>query len=156
MNHKIYGLVDDLRSVIPGPGQTCAPTLDRILAAHPYVAHVFVYDPDHGLTFRSQPSRMNEPEFRAEVDDLSGMQQDWMKLEYKELVEKIQAKEARGEPPYYFFTNWAPRGDKRAYQTAAMFLKKSENGTIDIVGMAFDAEYLKYKFLPEAMDGLLA
>src|ERR1700680_4646257 len=43
INHKAYELIDDLRAEVPGPGHACAVTLDKILAAHPYAAHIFVY-----------------------------------------------------------------------------------------------------------------
>src|SRR6202023_3615322 len=54
INHKAYELVDDLRNDVPAPSEACGPTLDKILAAHPYAAHLFVYSPEMGMVFRSQ------------------------------------------------------------------------------------------------------
>src|SRR5271165_4243618 len=41
INQKAYELADDVRNQFPAPGAACSITLDRILAAHPYIAHVF-------------------------------------------------------------------------------------------------------------------
>src|ERR1700674_4816653 len=71
INHKAYDLADDVRNDFPAPGQACSVNLDKLLAAHPYAAHVFLYDPENGLVFRSQPHRMQDPEFRAEADEFS-------------------------------------------------------------------------------------
>ena len=54
INHKANELVDDVRTEFPEPGEACSVTLDRILAAHPYVAHIFVFTPGAGIVFRSQ------------------------------------------------------------------------------------------------------
>src|SRR5579863_3649749 len=71
LNQKAYELTDDVRAQFPGSGKACTETLDRLLATHPYLAHVFVYDPKSGLVFRSQPSRMGDPHFRMESDDFA-------------------------------------------------------------------------------------
>ncbi len=42
INQKAYELVDDVRTEFPAPSEACSPTLDKILAAHPYAAHIFV------------------------------------------------------------------------------------------------------------------
>ena len=65
INHKAYELVDDVRTISP-PERACTPTLDKILAAHPYAAHVFIYSPETGMIFRSQADRLkNERHFAA-------------------------------------------------------------------------------------------
>jgi signal transduction histidine kinase len=156
INHRAYDLLDDARADFPPPGNTCEETLDRILAAHPYIAHVFVYDPDKGLVFRSQPHRLNsDKDFRAESDDFSGMMDRWMKSEYKETADKMAKLEKKGAR-YYSFYNWAPRGDWHAYQAAAMFLKTDgEKGKVTINGIVFDAEYLRDRFFPEVLNEVI-
>src|SRR5580704_15438611 len=54
INYKANEMMDDVRSDFPTPSEACGPTLDKILAAHPYVAHVFVFSPGGGMVFRSQ------------------------------------------------------------------------------------------------------
>ena len=67
INHKAYELVDDVRADFPAPSEACSVTLDRILAAHPYAAHIFLYSPETGMVFRSQSDRLKSDEaFRNE------------------------------------------------------------------------------------------
>src|SRR5579862_10071824 len=63
MNQRAYELIDDVRDQFPASGAACAETMDRILATHPYVGHLFVYDPSVGLVFRSQPGRAEDPRY---------------------------------------------------------------------------------------------
>ena len=65
MNERAFALIDELRLRFPASGQACTTTLDMLLASHPYAAHVFLYDPDSGMEFRSQPVRLREASFRA-------------------------------------------------------------------------------------------
>ena len=58
INHKAYELVDDVRTDLPAPSEACGPTLDKILAAHPYAAHIFMFSPETGMVFRSQSDRL--------------------------------------------------------------------------------------------------
>src|SRR6266849_4462937 len=51
LNQKAYELVDDLRTEFPAPDDACSVNLDRLLAAHPYAAHVFVVSPDGKIIF---------------------------------------------------------------------------------------------------------
>ena len=85
INHKAYELVDDVRADFPTPSEACAPTLDKILAAHPYVAHVFIYSPGTGMIFRSQPTGWRRmPAFPMKADYLSKMYEGWLKMDFKD------------------------------------------------------------------------
>ncbi len=156
INQKAYDLTDDVRGEFPSAGEACVETMDRILATHPYVAHVFVYEPSGRLTFRSQPSRLKDASFRAEGDSLAGMTTGWMQVEYKDQVKELGEMSKKGKP-YYFFDNWAPRGDRKLYQSVALFLVPDVTGERKAIGgMAFDAEYLRDQFFPEMLDSLLS
>jgi signal transduction histidine kinase len=156
INERAYELADEVRDAIPGAGQACSETMDRILASHPYVAHIFLYDPNTGLVFRSQPDRMKDASFHQEAADLSSMFSGWMQVEYKDEVRGLQEKFKRGER-YYFFDNWAPRGDKRVYESGAVFLARdSHGGNTAIAGFVFDAEYLHDQFFPQMLDQVLS
>ena len=64
INERAYDLIDDVRKQFPKPSAAASGTLDKILTAHPYAAHVFIYNPEgENWVFRSQPDRMKEPEF---------------------------------------------------------------------------------------------
>lgn len=155
-NERAYGLADEVRDAIPGAGEACSETMDRILASHPYVAHIFLYDPKTGLVFRSQPSRLKDASFREEAQEASSMFAGWMQVEYKDQVKNMQEMEKKGEP-YYFFENWTTRGEGRLYQSGAIFLAgDSEGGKNAIAGLVFDAEYLHDHFFPEMLDQVLS
>lgn len=150
INHKTFELADDVRDDFPGPGEACSETLDRILAAHPYAAHVFLYDPKHGIVFRSQPYRLKtDSNFHSEAESLSSMSEGWMSMEFKQLVEDLAKMDKKGMP-YYPWYNWAPRGDKRTYQSGFLFLVKGKDLEHSAVGgMVFDADFLNNKFFPQ-------
>src|SRR5215469_9607425 len=156
INHKAYEQLDDVRAEFPVSGPIHAETLDRILAAHPFVAHVFTYDPDQGMVFRSQPYRLaNDQSFRAEADNLS-KSDSWLKIEYKDLVEKITKMEKKGVP-YYAFPNWVSRGERHVYQSIALFVKVDEtSGKKSLGGIVFDAEYLRDHFFPGILDTVMS
>ncbi|HEY7097849.1 MAG TPA: HAMP domain-containing sensor histidine kinase [Terriglobales bacterium] len=157
LNQKAYDLVDDAKAEFPGPGRACAATLDKILAAHPYVAHVFVYEPGSGLLFRSQPSRTNDPNLKLENEYLSKMFDGWFAMDFDELSKKIIKMGKKAETPYYIDVSYPSRGDKHLYQSTAMFVKKDEEtGKIEMGGITFDADFLQNKFFPEAMNTLMS
>jgi signal transduction histidine kinase len=155
INRKAYDLVDDVKSEFPAPGQACSVNLDRLLAARPYIAHVLMFDPDNGLVFRSQPRRLQDPDFRAEADEISKMNDLWLKVDFHDFAKKLAAMEKKGTP-YVCEGSWAPRGDKHIYQSAAYFLKTDEEtGRKVIAGVVFDAEYLRDHFFPEMLENVM-
>jgi signal transduction histidine kinase len=156
INHRAYEMLDEVRDALPGPGAVCSQNLDEILASHPYAAHLFMYDPQDGFIFRSQPSRVNEPAFREEAEELSKMHGSWFKTTFDDYSKEMEKREKKGLR-YGFDGNWAPRGEKHIYQSVAFFMKKDEaTGKKAVVGMAFDAEYLRDHFFPEMMDTIIS
>jgi len=156
INEKASDVMDDVRVRFPGEGSACVETMDRLLADHPYIAHVFVYTPANGLTLRSQPSRLRDASFRAEADQISSMTTGWMQAEYKDDLEHLEEMTKKGKP-YYFFENWAPRGEKHLYQSGATFLVADAWGEKKAIGgVVFDAEYLRDQFFPDMLDSLLS
>jgi len=156
INHKAFDLVDDVTSNFPRPGNVCSETLDRIIAAHPYVAHAFLYDPVNGIVFRSQPSRLQQPDFRAEAASQSKMYEAWFKLEFDELFQKLQGLEKKGVR-YYPEGLYATRGEKHLYQPAFIFAKVDEKSGAKAIGaVVFDAEYVRDHFLPEVLEGVMS
>lgn len=157
INQEAYELLDDVREQFPPAGQICSPSLDKILAAHPYVAHVFVYDKEQGLTFRSQPKRLQEADFRAEANDLSHMYEGWFKVGFDETVESLSKKNKKMGSTYSFESFWPKRGDKHLYQVSALFLKKEASTNTPVInGIIFDADYLRDRFFPEMVETVMA
>jgi len=155
INEKAYSLVDDVRMEFPAHGRACSVDLDRMLAHHPYAAHVFVYYPDSGAIFRSQPDRLQDAGFREEAIDLNKMIDAWMKVGFDDMSKELAMGEKKGKP-YYFESRYTMRGEKHLYQSFAMFFGKNDSGEKYIGGMVFDAEYLRNQFLPEMMDEVMS
>src|SRR5438876_878586 len=156
LNHKAYELMDDVRKDFPSPGNACIGNLDKILAAHPYVAHVFLFTPEHGIIFRSQPYRLEQAGFHQEADYLSTMFAGWLRMDFPDFSEKLLKMEKKGSP-YAFEPNWTPRGDKRLYQSVAVFRVVDEKtGAKALGGIVFDAEYLRDQFFPQMLNEVMS
>jgi len=157
INHKAYGLADDIRSEFPSPGDACSETFDRILSSHPEVAHLMAFNPESGFFFRSQPYRLKESAgFREESDYMSKMMEGWWKLEYDEFSKKLLMMQEKGTP-YYFDGMWVQRGDKHVYTTTAIFLTTDkQTGGHAIAGVTFDGDYLRDRFLPQTLDEVMS
>jgi signal transduction histidine kinase len=157
INEKAYDLIDDVRKEFPQPGQACNESLDKLLTTHPYAAHVFIYDPQGEWLFRSQPSRLKEPEFQEEGENFLEMAKRWMPGYYEDLVPSLKKKETHSSAPYMFDSNWPTRGDKHLYQSIAMFLTPGKDKDKPAIGgVIFDAEYLRDHFFPEALDSVMS
>ena len=154
INEKAYAMVHDVRLELPKDEKATSVDLDRILAHYPYAAHIFVYYPESGLIFRSQPSRQGEASFQSEGNNLNRMMDKWMKAAFDEMSKEIEMGEKKGKR-YYFESNWVQRGDKHVYQSIAMFRGKVGEDQKFVGGMVFDAEYLRNQFFPEVMDRVM-
>ncbi len=157
INQKANELMDDVRTDFPAPSEVCSVTMDRLLAAHPYVAHVFVFSPDGRIVFRSQSDRLkSDSGFRDEADYLSKMYEGWLKMDFKSTSEKLVHLHKKGSP-YMFEPEWVPRGDKKVYQSTALFAIPGEKkGEVAIAGVAFDADYLHDRFFPEMLEDVIS
>lgn len=157
MNQKAYELADEASANFPGAGDACSETLDRVLAAHPFVAEAFVWDPKLGIVSRSQPSLMKDQAYRDKAADFDHMLDGWMKIEYKGTLKQIQENATKNGVNYYFFDDWVPRGQKQMYRSAAMFLTgDSAGGKLAIGGFAFKADYLQNQFFPQMLNTVLS
>jgi signal transduction histidine kinase len=155
MNKRAYELIDEVRDDFPNSGAACAETMDRILASHPYVSHLFVYDPAVGLVFRTQPDKANNPALRPENEYLSGMINGWMQIDHKEFAKQLEQTSKKGRR--FPTMEWVPRGDKHAYVAGEFFLTQDASGENKaIAGVYFDAEYLRDQFFPEMLDSVLS
>jgi len=154
LNHKAYELMDEVKEGFPDSGSACSETMDRILAAHPYIAHLFVYDPATGLILRSQPDKMNNPIYRSENEYMAGMFKGWMQIEYKDLATETESMAKKGRR--HTFADWVPRGDKHVYEAFEIFLTGDASGNKKaIAGAVFDADYLHDQLFPETLDAVL-
>ncbi len=156
INSRVYELTDNVRADFPAPGTTCAANLDKVLATHNNLAHVFYFDPEQGLTVRSQPYRSGDAEFAMETADFTRMIDGWTKYEYGSWVDEIEKTNRKGIP-YYSFLNSAPRSGKVwVFQPVEIFLENTKDGKKAIAGIVYDADYFHDKLLPEVLNAVMA
>ncbi len=156
INHKASELIDDVRADLPSPSQACSPAFEKILAAHPYAAHIFIFSPERGMVFSSQPGRLRSDDaFGKESDNLNKMYEGWLKMEFASFSEKLEHNAKKGDL-YHFDSEWSARGDKHVYQSVAMFFLRDAKGSPAIGGIAFDAEYLRDQFFPQMLDEVIS
>lgn len=156
MDGRLRDMTDEVRQEFPRNGEACSIALDKILAEHPYAAHVFVYDKEKGIVFRSQPNRLREWDFRDESDKFLTMITAWFPLEGEGIAKALHERAAKGESSFKFFSNEVPRGRAVGYQTVALFpLEGRDPGEVAFGGVAFDSEYLRNVFFPQQLEGLL-
>ena len=157
MSEKAYEMVDQVRREFPPPGSACPESLDRLLEQHPYAAHLFLYNPDRGMVFRSQRARRHEPDFCAESAELEKMTAGEMKVDYDWIVKKFHEMDSKGKPPMFCEPNTVHRGDRRGYESIAFFrLPRTPGEEATIGGMVFDAEYLRDRFFPDMLLSLIS
>ena len=102
INHKATELVDDVRTEFPEPGEACSVTLDRILAAHPYVAHLFVVSSGGDMVLRSQPDRLkSDSGFRSEAEYVNKMYGTWLEDGLCLNVRKAGSPREKGNALYF-------------------------------------------------------
>ena len=83
--------------------------LDLILSKNPWLAHVFLFDAEKGLLFRSQPQQMGDTYFREEHERMAEMFGGWFGMEGKMMVEEMHKKSR----PIIWYTGHAKRAGRR-------------------------------------------
>jgi signal transduction histidine kinase len=156
LNQKVYSMTEEVRDHFPSPDTDTDSEkerkLDLILANSPWLAHVFLFDADKGLLFRSQPQEMDDKDFRDEHERLTVMYRGWFSLNGKMLMEELQKKtrliSCYGQP--------AKRDGGYAYMTTSVFLlPQLSKDRLVLGGASFDPNYLKQTFFPEMLDELI-
>ncbi|MGA3212279.1 MAG: HAMP domain-containing sensor histidine kinase [Terriglobales bacterium] len=153
---RVYDMVDSARADFPRPGQAVQPMLDNVLAKSPWAAHAFLYDKENGFVFRSQPGRMQDPDFHAESDMLGNDLRAELPLEDKEMVQKLWAMDKKEVRTYMAYAEDVQRGSRKGYVAILLFpIRGVPENRLTIAGLVFDAEFLRNTFLPQMLDELL-
>ncbi len=156
LNYKAYKLAEGARDHFPPidmASEGKARRLDDLLSERPWLAHAFIYDPEHGLIFRSQPARMGDPKALPEHERLSKLFGGLFAFEGKAILEGMR-KRTRG-------MTWSAGQSKRPggsqYMTTAFFtMPHVPKDVVTVGGVSFDPEYLAAKFFPGMLDELIA
>ncbi len=157
LNQKAYTMAEEVRNLFPSPDDQSEPDktkkLDQILSEKPYLAHVFLYDSEKGLIFRSQPNQMGDTYFMREHKIMSESYTGWFGMEGKMLVDGMHKRNR----PISWYTSPTKRDGNEAYITTAFFvLPQVSNDRIVLGGASFDANYLKQTFFPQMLDEIIS
>jgi signal transduction histidine kinase len=155
INQKAYSMTEELRDLFPNPESDSAEKtkqLDLILAKHPSLAHVFIFDAEKGMLFRSQAQQSNDPYCHKEHEMMSESYSGWFGMEGKMLVENLHKKSR----PFSWYGGQTKRSSGETYITTAFFvLPKVPKDRVVLGGVSFDPDYLKQTFFPQLLDELI-
>jgi len=130
--------------------------LDTFLKAHPEIAHAFIWTGKGDLEFRSQPARMNDPDFQAEDKKLASDFGRGFDLWSNEHIANVKRNEAAEGRHVYINSEWVHSGDKPQYESFVYFLPRgSDPDHPALAGFAYDEDYLKNSFFPQALNEVL-
>lgn len=157
INQKFYAMTEEVRRLFPSPDADAevdrARKLDQVLSGNPWLAHVFFFDPDKGLLFRSPPERMSDRYFSQEHERLRTMLGGWFGLEAKTVLAGLH----RRARPIGWYTTQTKRVDGYTYITTAYFsFPKLSSERLVLGGVSFDPGYLRQTFFPEMLDELVS
>ena len=150
LNLKAYKLAEDARELFPSvdlDDTAKIQKLDAVLSGRPWLAHAFIFDPEHGLLFRSQPERMDRDAwFLEEHRRLSKMYGGWLVFEAKTMLEGLR-KRSR---PVNWYADQSKRPGGSLFMTTAFFtVPRAPKDRVAIGGVSLDPEYLKKTFFPD-------
>jgi signal transduction histidine kinase len=156
INYKAYTIVEGVRERFPSPDAAKDEKirqLDRILDEHAALAHVFLFDADGGMIFRSNGERMSDLYFVKEHERLRGTFGGWLAVDSKAMLEALRH---LAKP-----ISWYPDRGKRAggvgYTATAFFtLPGASPKRLVLGGATLESDYLKRTFFPEMLDGIIA
>jgi signal transduction histidine kinase len=154
IDERAYGDAEEPRKSFPDADD--GEELDSFLAKHPHITHAFLWTGKGKLQFRSQSSRMGDPQFCAETGKLSAGLGAWWDIAGKEEIAKL-GKIERTEGRHVLFTDeWVTSGDKMQYQSMLLFLPRGSTPEHPaLAGFIYDANYLKNDFFPQVLNEVL-
>jgi signal transduction histidine kinase len=155
MTARMFEISEKAQARFPAAGDS--DELDNFLIAHPDIAHAFIWTGKGDLVFRSQPARMNDPDFQAESKKLAIEFQHWLDVEGPgELISKLKTTAAMEGRHTYIAPEEVPRGNKLQFESFSYFIPRgSKPDGPAIAGFAYDEDYLKDKFFPPILSEVL-
>jgi signal transduction histidine kinase len=152
---RAFEIAESAQTTFPGVDDTDA--LDDFLKTHPDIAHAFIWTGKDSMTFRSQPDRMSDPDFRAESKKLATELGGWFDLDSEEHIGKVKGFEAaEGRRVFLMAEPHVMRGDKLEYETFAYFIPRGSSPDHPaLAGFAYDEDYLRDKFFPRVLYEVL-
>ncbi|WP_263365814.1 sensor histidine kinase [Edaphobacter bradus] len=151
---RAYEITEEARAKFPDAHQ--GDELEAFLAAHPDIAHTFLWTGKGHLESQSQPDRMSDPQFVEEGKKFSSMMGPWLDLDSSDWIAKLKKSEATEGRHVYLTNLWATRGDKMQYQSLVFFMPRGSTAEHPaLAGFVYDTDYLSNKFFPQALNEVL-
>jgi signal transduction histidine kinase len=151
---RAYEIAEEAMAKFPDANQ--GDELEAFLAAHPDVAHAFLWTGKGHLEMHSQPDRMGDLECEEERRNLSSMLGHWFDLESNDWIAKLKKLHVMEGRRVYFTSNWVPRGDQWQYQSVGLFMPRGSTAEHPaLAGFVYDTDYLSNKFFPQALNEVL-
>jgi len=151
---RAYEITEDTKARFPDTDHP--QELDAFLATNPHIAHAFLWTEKGKLAFASQPARMSDPDFQEESKRLSSSVGIWFETENKDFLYKLRKIHEIEGHRSYITSNWVPRGNQLQYQSLVFFVPRGSTPEHPaLAGFAYDADYLKRDFFPQALNTVL-
>jgi signal transduction histidine kinase len=157
INKKLYAMAENVRAKFPSPDSNEAEAkekqLDLILSNNPWLTHVFLFDKDKGMIFRSRAEQMSNRDYHEEHDRLKEVFSGWFGLEGGEVAEEKRKKQR----PITWYAFPVKRDHEFAYMpNAILSIPNLEKGRAVLGGASIDPVYLKDTFFRESLEELVA
>jgi signal transduction histidine kinase len=153
IDHRAYKMAEEILETFPDVDSP--DELDDFLAKHPNVSHAFLWTGKGHLEFQSQPNRMDDPQFHDESKMLASDVSDELESESRMILAKLRRLEAGGHH-VYFTNDWVFKDDKWQYLSEVLFIPKGSSPEHPaFAGFAFDPDYLKNTFFPQALNEVM-
>jgi len=131
--------------------------LDRLLREHPQFAYAVIYDKNcHLMVSATQPNREHDEDFWERAQESINNTASWLPIESPSMAEHLRMTAEKGDD-YQFYGGWSARHRRHVYTNMVCFLPrglaKEEAG---LAILSFDENYLRDKFFPEIIKGVLS
>src|SRR5215472_5951842 len=151
---RAYEIAEDASSKFPDAEQ--GDELEAFLAAHPDIAHAFLWTGKGHLRIQSQPNQIGDPGFEEEDRNISSMVGHWFDAEATDWIAKLKKIKATEGRRVYFTSNWVSMGDKWKYQSLVIFMPRGSTAEHPaLAGFVYDTDYLSNKFFPQVLNEVL-
>ena len=151
---RAYEIAEDASSKFPDAEQ--GDELEAFLAAHPDIAHAFLWTGKGHLRIQSQPNQIGDPGFEEEDRNISSMVGHWFDAEATDWIARLKKIKATEGRRVYFTSNWVSMGDKWKYQSLVIFMPRGSTAEHPaLAGFVYDTDYLSNKFFPQALNEVL-
>jgi signal transduction histidine kinase len=154
-NERTFNKVREIRTQLGCPMGELTQKMDQALEKYPQIAHAFFYCPQEGLVVRSQPSRMEDPEFHAEAEKFYD-EIKWVKTEGRSMVERLTKMEEEGGDPFYFYNYVTKREGETAYETIIIStLAECGEESGALAGVVLDSDFLRKTLFPKVLNSIV-